>query len=226
MNTDTRPAYQGHLGYQAGLLGGFATLAGALLVGGHLLTQDAIALRLQEDLSRSLEQVIPARLHDNDPAASPLELSDSDGAPVRAYRALRGHEVTGVALRVTGYGYAGAIDLVLGLDPAGRILGVRVLAHKETPGLGDQIDAAKGDWIRHFDGKSLGDPPADRWGVKRDGGVFDQFAGATISPRGVVKAIKEGLMLFREHRAALLVPPVVTTQGQGRDPRPRPSPTP
>jgi len=143
-------------------------------------------------------------LHDNNPALAPLALVGSDGTPVLAYRALQGSEVTGVALRVTGQGYAGAIDLVMGVDPSGRILGVRVLAHKETPGLGDHIDATKDDWIRHFDGTSLGAPPEDQWAVKKDGGVFDQFAGATITPRGVVKAIRSGLHLFRDHRAALL----------------------
>jgi electron transport complex protein RnfG len=213
MSTTASAGIQERLGYQAALLGGFATLAGALLMGGHLLTRDAIALRLQEDLSHSLEQVLPPRLHDKDPTASHLALTGPGGIPVQAYRALRGQAVTGVALRLTAQGYAGAIDLVLGVDPEGRILGVRVLAHKETPGLGDHIDLAKDDWITRFAGKSLGDPPEVQWGVNKDGGLFDQFAGATITPRGVVKAIKEGLILFRAQRAVLLAPPAGTKIG-------------
>ena len=81
---------------------------------------------------------------------------------------------------------------------------VRVIKHKETPGLGDKIEPVKSHWIFAFDGKSLGDPPAEKWAVKKDGGVFDQFAGATITPRGVVKAVKGGLDFFDKQRAQLL----------------------
>jgi electron transport complex protein RnfG len=84
------------------------------------------------------------------------------------------------------------------------VLGVRVIAHKETPGLGDKIEPAKDKWIFAFDGKFLGDPPADRFAVKKDGGVFDQFAGATITPRAVVKAVKGGLQFFEANKAQLL----------------------
>jgi electron transport complex protein RnfG len=105
---------------------------------------------------------------------------------------------------VSGNGYAGAIDCIMGIDRTGKITGVRVIVHKETPGLGDKIEAAKNLWIFAFDGKSLGDPAADKWAVKKDGGVFDQFAGATITPRGVVKAVKGGLEFFDKNRAQLL----------------------
>jgi electron transport complex protein RnfG len=81
---------------------------------------------------------------------------------------------------------------------------VRVLKHSETPGLGDKIEPAKDDGIHAFDGKSLGDPAADKWAVKKDGGVFDQFAGATITPRAVVRAVKGGLELFARERAVML----------------------
>jgi electron transport complex protein RnfG len=92
----------------------------------------------------------------------------------------------------------------MGIDRSGHITGVRVIKHKETPGLGDKIEAAKNSWIFAFEGKSLGDPAADKWAVKKDGGVFDQFAGATITPRGVVKAVKGGLEFFEKNRAQLL----------------------
>ena len=106
---------------------------------------------------------------------------------------------------------AGEIKLMMGIDAAGKLLGVRVLAHKETPGLGDKIEVKKGDWILRFTGLSLGNPPAARWKVKKDGGEFDQFAGATITPRGVVRAIHGGLKFFAAHKAELLE---VKTNGQ------------
>ena len=93
---------------------------------------------------------------------------------------------------------------------------MRVLKHAETPGLGDKIEPAKGDWIHRFAGKSLGDPPPERWGVKKDGGDFDQFAGATITPRAVVKAIKERAGTLRPERERMLgssVPHAVAAAG-------------
>ena len=109
--------------------------------------------------------------------------------------------MTGVAYEVFGTGYAGQMKLMLGVDAEGRALGVRVLAHKETPGLGDKIEVKKGDWILQFDGLSLGNPPVEKWKVKKDGGQFDQFTGATITPRGVVSAIREGLEFFAAHQS-------------------------
>jgi electron transport complex protein RnfG len=103
-----------------------------------------------------------------------------------------------------GHGYAGNIVCVMGVSNEGKILGVRVIKHAETPGLGDKIEPAKSNWIHSFEGKWLGEPPVEKWGVKKDGGVFDQFAGATITPRGVVKAVKQGLEFFEQNRAALL----------------------
>jgi len=117
--------------------------------------------------------------------------------------------VTGVAYKIKGHGYGGEIDLILAVDCDGTILGTRVLSHSETPGLGDKIEASRTDWILGFDGRSLSNPPPERWAVKKDGGVFDQFTGATITPRGVVRAIKGGLELFRDHREALLASPAV-----------------
>ena len=196
--------------YQAGLLGVVTLVATGLLVLADAVTRGPIAERRAEDLAASLAQVIPASLHDNDLTADAITVTDTAGAPVVVYRAVRDGTITGVAYQVRGFGYSGAIDLILGLDPAGRILGTRVLAHTETPGLGDKIEAAKDDWILAFDGLSLGDPPAERWAVKKDGGDFDQFSGATITPRAVVGALKGGLELFADHRDALIAPPVRT----------------
>ena len=209
MSTVAEPSYRKRVGYQAGLLGGFAMISAALLVMGDLATRDAIAERRAEDLRASLSQVIPSRIHDNDLLANPIQLADAGGEPVTVYRALEGLAVSGVAFGVTGTGYAGDIDLILGLDPQGRVLGVRVLAHAETPGLGDKIEVERDDWILAFAGRSLGDPPAQRWAVRKDGGDFDQFTGATITPRGVVNAIRDGLELFAANRDALLASAVL-----------------
>ncbi len=197
--------------YQAGLLGGFTLIAAALLVMGDMATRETIALRKAEDLAASLSQVLPPAIHDNDLLEQPLILQDPEAAPVVVYRALRGLQVTGVAYRIDAAGYAGEIELILGLDAEGGVLGVRVLSHTETPGLGDKIELAKDDWILGFDGRSLDDPPAEGWAVKKDGGTFDQFSGATITPRAVIGAIRRGLAFFARHRDTLTVPAERTT---------------
>jgi electron transport complex protein RnfG len=111
-----------------------------------------------------------------------------------------------------GFGYAGEIRAIIALDPDGKILGTRVLSHKETPGLGDKIEAAKTDWILKFTGLSLGNPAEDQWKVKKDGGQFDQFSGATITPRAVVKSLHEALQFFEAHKGEMLeVKPWVQT---------------
>jgi electron transport complex protein RnfG len=103
-------------------------------------------------------------------------------------------------------GYSGEIRLLVGIHADGRVAGVRVTAHRETPGLGDYIDPARGPWIRQFDGRSLADPLPDGWRVKKDGGRFDYLAGATITPRAVVKAVRRSLEYFAAHRDELLAP--------------------
>jgi len=197
------PSYRKRVGYQAALLGGFATLAAALLALGDISTRDAIAERHAEDVNASLSQVIPDALHDNDLLDDQITLDDN-GRPVSVYRATRDDRVTAVAIPIEGKGYSGIIELIMGVDVNGNILGVRVLSHAETPGLGDKIEEKKSDWIFGFNGLSLDNTPLKDWAVKKDGGRFDQFSGATITPRAVVKAIKEGLEFFRAQRAALL----------------------
>jgi electron transport complex protein RnfG len=100
-------------------------------------------------------------------------------------------------------GYAGPIRLLVAVDAAGRVLGVRVLEHRETPGLGDAIESRRSDWLRGFDGRSLVDPPRDRWEVRRDGGDFDQFTGATVTPRAVVRAVRKTLVHVERHHDEL-----------------------
>ena len=96
--------------------------------------------------------------------------------------------------------------MIMGVDREGNILGVRVLSHKETPGLGDKIEVAKSDWILKFATKSLDNVKPEQWAVKKDGGEFDQFSGATITPRKTVQAVHRGLQLFKAHQAQLIKP--------------------
>ncbi|WP_145107747.1 electron transport complex subunit RsxG [Cereibacter sediminicola] len=188
------------------MLGFFSLFSALLLTFASDVTRAPIAARAAEDLLASLAQVLPAELHDNDPTADIRLLSDAEEGRVRVHVAARAGEVTGLAYELTGYGYSGAIRVLMALAPDGRILGVRVLSHTETPGLGDKIEIGKSDWIEGFSGRSLADPGPDGWKVRRDGGVFDQFSGATITPRAVVATIRRGLALFERHRAELLAP--------------------
>jgi electron transport complex protein RnfG len=168
------------------------------------LTVKDIAARALEDRLNSLGQVIPVAIHDNNMVKDAVVMKDNEGKDITVYRATKDGKVTGVAYEIFGPGYAGKIKLMMGVDAEGKVLGVRALAHKETPGLGDKIETKKGDWILKFNDLSLGNPPVEKWKVKKDGGQFDQFAGATITPRGVVRAIREGLEYFAAHKTELL----------------------
>lgn len=190
-------------GKHALVLGGFSLAATLLLSVAYGLTKEPIEQSALEDLRRSLEQVIPASIYDNNPAADTVQLQ-IDGKPLLVYRASKANHVTGVAFEVSRKGYSGEIRVLLGVDENGKLLGVRVLKHTETPGLGDKIEVTRTDWITRFTGKSLGDPPDAQWAVKKDGGPFDQFAGATITPRAVVNGIRDGLRLFAANRKTLL----------------------
>lgn len=186
------------------ILGLFSLGFGAVLAATNLVTSGPIAERAMEDKQASLSQVIPDSIHDNNLVQSTRVVKGPEGKDVTVYLATLGGKVTGVAYEIRGSGYGGEIKLMLGVDAEGKVLGVRAIAHKETPGLGDKIDPAKTSWILGFDGLSLGNPPVDKWKVKKDGGQFDQFSGATITPRGVVTAIRKGLEFFAEHKTQML----------------------
>jgi electron transport complex protein RnfG len=192
------------LSYQPISLGIVALLTSAALVFGNQLTRDDIHKAEERDLQASLAQVLPAGSYDNDLLKDTIRIAGPDGTPLTIYRARKGGTVNGAVFQVGSRGYAGEVVVLIGLDTQGRMLGARVIKHQETPGLGDKIDIAKSKWIRAFEGKSLGDPEAAKWAVKKDGGIFDQFAGATITPRAVVKAVKGGLDFYAAHRDEIL----------------------
>lgn len=193
---------RGKLSYQGLLLGGTALLTSAILAFASRATEADIRKAEALDLKQSLAIVLPGQ-YDNDVTKDTVVLPGPEGE-VTVYRARHAGKVDAVVYRVIGHGYAGPIVCVMGVSREGKILGVRILKHTETPGLGDKIEPAKTKWIFSFDGKFLGNPLADLWAVKKDGGVFDQFAGATITPRAVVKAVKGGLVFFEKERSTLL----------------------
>lgn len=192
MNLD---AIREKIGYQPLLLGVVALLASGALAVVSGATAPAIAAAEAKDLRDSLSEVLPAGLADNDFLKDTVEIQ-RDGKPLTIYRARHGSELKAVLFKVAERGYSGEISVLMAVDMEGRTLGVRILKHTETPGLGDKIEIRKDDWVLDFNGKSLGDPKPEQWGVRKDNGVFDQFAGATITPRAVVKAVKGGLEFF------------------------------
>lgn len=193
------------LDYQTYILAA-ATLVASLVLGfADLATFGSIERRQAEDMQATLSQVLPDALHDNDLLADVMIVADP-ADPIPVYVARKDGEVTGAAFKWTARGgYSGPIRVMVGLDRDGQLLGVRVIAHAETPGLGDKIERNKSDWILAFDGRSLDNTTAERWKVKKDGGDFDQFAGATITPRAVVHGVESALQFFRRHRAEILL---------------------
>lgn len=190
------------------LLALFAVCTTVLISGTYLLTRDRIALEKRHAEERALLEIVPRDMHDNSmlddvipvgPAAAGLKLAEDK----RIYLARQNGEVVTAIVPVTAPdGYTGAIDLVVGVNRDGSIAGVRVLSHRETPGLGDKIDL-KTEWILGFDGRSLGNPEPARWAVRKDKGDFDQFTGATITPRAVVAATLRGLQYADANRQRL-----------------------
>ena len=181
------------------LLAVFAIVTTLLIAGTYLQTRDQIVLQKRKAEEKALLQIVPRERHDNSmlddtltvgPEAVGLGLS----AEKRIYIARRAGEIVTVIIpAVAPDGYTGEIDLIVGVNSDGSVAGVRALSHRETPGLGDKVDIKKSDWILDFNGRSLGNPDLDGWAVKRDKGVFDQFTGATITPRAVVAATRRAL---------------------------------
>ena len=167
-------------------------------------TRQAIAENERRVLLRNLHALLPADKLDNDivtdtrliPAATLLG-TDNESLVYRAR--LRDDPVAAVFNSIAANGYSGKIHLLVGVYFDGSIAGVRAIKHAETPGLGDALEIQKSRWILDFDGKSLDNPTRTKWLVKRDGGVFDQFTGATISPRAVVQAVKNTLLYYEQN---------------------------
>jgi Na+-translocating ferredoxin:NAD+ oxidoreductase subunit G len=205
---DDLDALRQRLDYQTYLLAAAGLVAAVLLGTGDLATRSSIAQRQAEDMQATLEQVLPRDLYDNallNDTKTILASAEAAMGETTVYLARKAGKVTAVAFKqIAKGGYSGDIVLMVGIAEDGKILGVRVISHAETPGLGDKIERAKSDWILSFDGKSLDNTLPERFKVKKDGGEFDQFAGATITPRAVVRGVESALRFFRAHRDEFL----------------------
>ncbi|ELR8729043.1 electron transport complex subunit RsxG [Vibrio vulnificus] len=190
----------------------FACATTGLVAMTQYLTKDQITLQEQKQLSSVLNQVIPQSAHDNLLFESCTLVSDSalgSDKAMPAYIATRNGQATAIAIEsVAPDGYNGAIKIITGIDASGTVLGTRVLSHQETPGLGDKIDLRVTDWITSFTGKQSNDDNYNSWKVRKDGGEFDQFTGATITPRAVVKAVRNTVEFVNSHREQILNQPL------------------
>ncbi len=191
------------------LLAIFAVVTTAMIASTWLGTREQIAANEKAFRERALLEVVAAERHNNSMLEDSFAIDDVEYLGLRgektAYLARMDNRPVAVILPVTAReGYTGDIDLIVGINTDGTISGVRALAHRETPGLGDKVEYRKSQWVDDFIGKSLRNPKPARWAVKKDKGVFDQFTGATITPRAVVNAVKQALEYFEANRADLL----------------------
>lgn len=189
-------------------LGLFAVLTVGLIASTFVFTEDRIAQQIRAFEAKALMEILPEETHDNVlldtrvsiPANEELATATEKDAFV-AFKS--GKPVAVILPAVAPDGYAGRIDLLVGVYADGTLAGVRATNHKETPGLGDKIDTKVSNWILGFQGKSLSNPTAKGWAVKKDGGDFDQFTGATITPRAVVASVYRTLNYFSANRDTL-----------------------
>lgn len=199
------------LAKNGGMLGAFAIITTALISLTYVGTEARIAEQQRARLLSVLNEVVPQSMYDNKLYADCAVITAKALGPNkshRIYRARQQGQPIALALQTTApNGYSGNIELVVGVDTSMTVLGVRTLEHQETPGLGDKIELAVSDWIRSFNGKTFDDKQQRVWYVKKDGGQFDQFTGATITPRAVVGAVRRTLDYVNEHQASLFDKP-------------------
>lgn len=188
------------------------TLAVALV---SEFTVDTIKRQEQQNLLKTLHDIIEPSRYDNDIANDCIIVSSPElGSDKvhKAYIARKSGDVVAVALTSTApEGYNGNIEFIIAINVDGSVSGTRILKHQETPGLGDKIEIKKSNWINSFAGKSLLSDNDSRWAVAKDNGIFDQFTGATITPRAVVKGIKQTISYFNKNKAHLLALPNACT---------------
>lgn len=189
-------------------LGLFAVITGGTIALTQAVTKERIAEQMARAEAAALFEIIPENDHNNDMLNDTISLPDAavlnSGARPNAWVARQQGDLVGFIIPVTATdGYSGDINLLVGTNPSGELLGVRVTGHHETPGLGDRIETKKSDWVYQFNGRSLANTADKQWNVKKNGGEFDQFTGATITPRAVVKAVHKTLMYVREHQVEI-----------------------
>lgn len=206
------------------LLGLFALVTAAVLAGTQMGTKDRIAAEERKAAQKALLQIVPLERHNNDLLVDTITIAEEhwellglkDGGEINIARDNE-QAVAAIIPAVAPDGYSGDIRMIVGVNADGTVAGVRVLVHNETPGLGDKVDLKKSDWILSFNGKSLQNPSANQWEVKKDGGEFDQFTGATITPRAVVRQVRKTLEYFAEAKPlAIKTQPLATNTEQDK----------
>jgi electron transport complex protein RnfG len=188
----------------AGLTAMIAVVAG--------ITHERIAHNEQAWITQRLDALVPPAMHDNDLLADSIAVTSPDllgsAQPVRIYRARRGGAPVAAVIRaIAPDGYRGPIELLVAVGQDGRLIGVQVIRHNETPGLGDAFESRDVHWLDRFRGRSLTDPPTQHWTVRRDGGDFDAFTGATITPRAIIKAVRNALDYYQRNSQRIFALP-------------------
>jgi len=169
------------------------------------LTRERIARNEQAWIQQRLDALVAPQSHDNDLLTDRIEVTSPDilgvNQPVTIYRArMNGRPVAAILHTVAPDGYQGPIELLVAVAFDGTLIGVQVVRHRETQGLGDQFETTRRDWLKDFRGRSLDNPPQQRWSVRKDGGDFDAFTGATITPRAIVRATRRALEYYASQR--------------------------
>ncbi len=193
-------------------LAAIAAICTLLVAATYRVTADRISANEQAWLERSLEPALSGVFFDGSVTEYKLELDPPHDLPGNdaaiIYRVFSESEPVAALFAVTARnGYAGPIRILVGVEVDGSISGVRIVEHRETPGLGDRIHQSRSDWVYQFDGRSLSDPVEARWLLEVDGGAFDQITGASVTPRAIIKAIRETLLYFDANREQLFALP-------------------
>ena len=197
----------------------FAFVGTAMLAYVFDITRAPIEASEKEARLALFKEILPESTYDNDLLKDTVEITPNEQLgnrqPTIANIAKLNNKTAGVILEAIAHdGYSGDIKLLIAIRADGSISGVRVLAHKETPGLGDYIDIARGNWIKLFNDESVNKTAATQWQVKKDGGKFDYMVGATITPRAVVKAVFKALQFYDANKTILFAVAKVEPKGQ------------
>jgi electron transport complex protein RnfG len=206
-----------HASASAGILTAFAVVGTALLAATYLVTRPIIAETEKQAKLALIGQILPVALYDNDllkdSALLPPARDLGNTEPTPVYRAVKEGKPSAAVLEVIAPdGYSGKIRMIVAIKADGEVSGVRVVTHNETPGMGDYIEIAKNSWIRIFEGKSLSKYADQDWKVKKDGGKFEHMAGATVTPRAVVKAVRKSLTYFAANQDRIFSLPAETEE--------------
>ena len=185
-----------------------AAICTALVAATYQATWERIAANEKALLEQSLQPALSGVFYDSGVSESRLVLDPPHGLPGNdpavIYRVFSEDKPVAALFAVTARdGFSGPIRVLVGIEYDGTVTGIRILQHRETPGLGDKIEVARSDWVFQFDGRSMGDPPVSGWAIREDGGDFDQLTGASVTPRAIIKAIRDTLIYFGANREAV-----------------------